>query len=112
MESKHSPPTPTSPDTYTENYRGFTLTLLTRPATATNRAGDEFRAVAMEAVSWCSTWRLSWAAALVEVRGLVDRYLDAREACARIVQRRQLAAAAGAAGAGAVDLPPRRPVVR
>jgi hypothetical protein len=46
------------------------------------------------------------------VRRLVDRYEDARASCARIQQRRELAAQARAAGAGAVELSTRRPAVK
>lgn len=105
MESKHSPPEPTSPTTYTEDHRGFLLTLQERPAT--DRTGSEYRAVATGAVSWHSSWRLSWVAALFDVRALVDRYVDAQESCARIRERRQLARAAGA-----VELPAIHPAVR
>jgi len=109
MESKHEPTEQTSPDTYTENYRGFALTLEWR------RRSDrtfECRAIATEAVAWETPWGFGWVAQLALVRRLVDSYVDARESCERQQQRRELAAQARTAGAGTVDLPTARPAVR
>jgi hypothetical protein len=126
MESKHESPNGTSPGTYTETYRGFTLTLewrsrphVCRPNDGTPLGecftclqGGEVRAVAREAVTWFTPWGRGWARQLEAGRRLVDRYVNARESCERHQHRRELAAQARTAGAGTVDLPTARPAVR
>ena len=100
MESKHETQTPTSPSPYVEAYRGFTLTL-------EFTAAGTVRAVATGDVIWLTPFGRSWITQLERIRGLVDRYLEALATCARITERSQLAA-----GAGAVELPAVHPVVR
>lgn len=106
MEDKHESGPAPSPETYRETHRGFTLTLQARPGGC--------RAIAVDAggASWHAPWCRSWITALEVVRRLVDRHVDAREACQRIRERAQLAQGAGVAGAGAVELITRRPAVR
>lgn len=86
MESKHESPEQTSPEAYRETHRGFTIRL--------QFGHNGVRAVADGPVQWLTPWGYSWPAQLGLVRALVDRYVDAREACERIQARRELAARA------------------